>query len=74
MEFAMNVKFDNTHPVWDILRLAVMMGGLTILLWLNSSNFDDTELRTIFEMVLVVGGFEAMKRGVVANGKKKSGS
>jgi len=46
---------DPSHPLWSITRLVIYMGALTFLLWLNASNFDVTELRTIVLMFLAGG-------------------
>lgn len=47
---------DPRHPIWAILRTAVMLLGLTALLYLNANNFDETELR-------VIGGYIAIALG-----------
>jgi hypothetical protein len=62
------VKINGSHPVWGILRISVIFTGLTVFLWLNSTNFDKGEVTTIVELLLVVGGFEAIKRKI-QNGK-----
>lgn len=65
----MDIRFPESHPIWSILRTVVLLVGLTVLLYLNANNFDATELRTIVEMVVLAGGFEAIKKVV----SKKSG-
>jgi len=62
------VKINGKHPFWGIVRIAVIFIGLTLFLWMNSTSFDKTEVTTILELLLVVGGFEAIKRKV-QNGK-----
>jgi hypothetical protein len=37
------------------------MVPLTMVLWLNSSNFDWTEFRSILQMGIVLGGIESVK-------------
>jgi hypothetical protein len=65
----MDIRFPESHPIWVILRTVVLFVGLTVLLYLNANSFDATELRTIAEMVILAGGFEAIKKVV----SKKSG-
>ena len=58
---------DTEHPVWSLIRLVIMFAGVTIFLYLNSSTFDETEITTIIELMILAGGFEAIKRKI-ANG------
>jgi nitric oxide reductase large subunit len=62
---------DTEHPIWSIVRLIVVFAGITIFLYLNSNAFDETEVKTIVELMLLAGGFEVVKRKL-ANGKDKS--
>ena len=61
--------FEPGHPIWNILRLAVVFIGLTVLMYLNSSSFDETEIKTVVELVGLVAGFEYVRHKV---GKTKS--
>tara|TARA_R110000824_G_scaffold54030_5_gene149135 strand:- start:1297 stop:1506 length:210 start_codon:yes stop_codon:yes gene_type:complete len=65
------VDINGGHPLWGIIRLAVIFTGLTVFLWLNSSSFDRTEITTIIELMLLVGGYDVAKRQFLKNGKKK---
>ena len=68
------VDINGNHPVWGILRIAVIFFGLTLFLYLNATQFDKGEMTTILELLLVVGGFEVFKRKMQnGGGKKKSG-
>ena len=51
---------DPKHPIWPIIRLAVFMVALVVILWLNASHFDITELRTILAMFFVAAGGESI--------------
>ena len=62
------VKINGKHPFWGLVRIAVIFIGLTLFLWMNSTSFDKTEMTTILELLLVVGGFEAIKKKI-QNGK-----
>ena len=46
------------HPIWGITRLLIVMTALVVTLWLNASNFDETELKTIITMFIVAAGAE----------------
>ena len=48
---------SSNHPVWPIIRLGVMLGFLTLILYLTAHQFDQTELKTIIAMF--VGGAAA---------------
>jgi hypothetical protein len=56
------VDFNENHPVWNILRIAVIMAGVIVFSWLNASKFDVTEWTTIVEVLLLIGGFEGAKK------------
>jgi hypothetical protein len=56
------VKINGSHPFWPICRLAVIFAGLTALLYINSSLFDGTEIKTIVELAFLAGGFEMVRR------------
>ena len=55
-----NPIHNSTHPVWSLLRLVVMVTGLTLVLWLSASEFDNTELQTIIGMFLIGGAAEGL--------------
>ena len=68
------VDINGGHPVWGILRIAVIFFGLTLFLWMNATQFDKGEMTTILELLLVVGGFEVLKKKIQnGGGRKKSG-
>jgi len=50
------------HPAWAILHSAVLMCGLCLVLWLNASNFDQTELKALLEFGLIFAGSEVLRR------------
>ena len=43
------------HPFWEFLKFALVCGLLTLLLYSNATNFDQTELRTLFSFGVIVG-------------------
>lgn len=50
------------HPIWALLRLVVLMITLTVVLWLNASNFDATEHRTIIWVFLAAASTEGISQ------------
>jgi len=55
-----------THPVWRIITLAVMMTGITGCLWLNASSFDATEVTSLAQFAAWVAGYELLKNKISA--------
>jgi hypothetical protein len=49
------------HPAWALLRLAVIMIPITGVLWLNASKFDMTELKSLLQLGIVLGGWEGVR-------------
>jgi hypothetical protein len=64
------MEINGSHPLWSIIRMAVFFVGLTLFLYLNATNFDRGEVTTILELLLLAGGFEAIRHKVQKNGKK----
>jgi len=62
----MKVKLDNlkspTHPMWPLLRLMVLMVSMSFVLWLFSSNFDQTELQSIIMIFIAAASTEGAIR------------
>jgi hypothetical protein len=50
---------DNHHPAW---RISGNIAVLTIILWMTSSNFDETEMRAIILALLGNGFIEKLTR------------
>ena len=50
------------HPIWGILRLAVLLTGLFLILRGNASNFDLTEMKTLGEFGLLLAGVQEYHR------------
>ena len=60
------VEINGKHPFWSIIRLVVIFAGLTTFLAINSDNFDKTEVTTILELLVLVAGFEGVKKAMAA--------
>ena len=63
------VDINGKHPFWGILRMAVFFVGLTVFLWLNATTFDKGEVTTILELLLLAGGFEAVRHKMAGSKK-----
>jgi hypothetical protein len=51
---------EGRHPVWSLIRLTILMGTLTLILWFTASKFDYTEIRTICGMFIAAAGLEGL--------------
>lgn len=48
------------HPVWNLLRLVVIMTTLYAVLKMNASNFDFTEIKSVIMMFFAMLGAEGI--------------
>lgn len=55
---------ESAHPIWSIIRLAVIMVAMCFVLYLNASKFDETEIRSIVTVFFVAAGSEAITRAI----------
>ena len=46
------------HPIWGLLRLAILMLVLTLILYFNASDFDATEIRALTQYFLAAASLE----------------
>ena len=49
---------EASHPVWSIIRTAVLMLALCVILMMTATNFDETELRVIIYSFMATAGLE----------------
>tara|TARA_R110000868_G_scaffold148839_3_gene371031 strand:+ start:12463 stop:12648 length:186 start_codon:yes stop_codon:yes gene_type:complete len=54
-------RYPAEHPIWKLLTHTVYLSFATLLLWLNASNFDSTEVWTLAQMAGAFGGVEFVK-------------
>jgi len=47
-----------THPVWSLIRLAILMTAAVLCLWINASNFDMTEIKSLIGIFLAASASE----------------
>ncbi len=57
------------HPLYSLIRFLAVLGAVTVVLYANASNFDETELRAIGEIGLAI---VAGKAGSAVFSKKES--
>ena len=48
-------------PGWECLRLFILMGWITVMLYICASQFDATELKAIAGIAAGIGGFKAVE-------------
>ena len=53
---------DHNHPIWPIVRLSILMLSMSFVLWLLSSNFDKTEIRSIILIFVTAASTEGAIR------------
>ncbi len=53
---------DPDHPIWSLLRYAILMLVLTGVLWQNASNFDMTEIKSLITMLIVMTGWGGVEQ------------
>ena len=54
-------KSDQNHPIWRFLNLLVVAVIVLAFSYTSASNFDETEMKMIGQVLLLVGGYEAAK-------------
>lgn len=52
---------DPHHPIWRLIQTAMYLFAAFVFLWMNASNFDHTEWKTLIELGAVIGGAELIK-------------
>jgi hypothetical protein len=52
---------DSKHPVWIILKALIFWLFATLFAYTNSTNFDETEYRMLFELGVVLFGSAAIE-------------
>lgn len=59
---------DNAnHPLWSIIRLAVLMVTLITVLWLQASSFDSNEIITIVAAFVGAAAVEGAIKRITGN-------
>jgi len=63
---------ETTHPIWSIIRVVVFVTALVIILLMTSSNFDETEMKTVAIVACVgvlmeclINYFQNLMRGIL---------
>jgi hypothetical protein len=53
---------DASHPVWNLIRLAVVGVVLVMLLKFNYNGLDPRDVLTVFLTLAGLGGFDVLKK------------
>lgn len=59
---------DPKHPIWSILRSAVVMGGACLMLSITATQFDSGELKAVGGVGLASVAYDVMKKLVLKEG------
>ena len=55
------------HPLWGLARMFILLVATITILWMNASEFDATEIKSIAQLLLVMiaaeGGSKLLGRG-----------
>lgn len=54
-------KSNQNHPIWRLLNIVVIAVIVIVFSYTSASNFDETEVKMIGQIILLVGGYEAAK-------------
>jgi hypothetical protein len=57
---------DAKHPIWAIIRTAVVLTALAVTLYVTAEHFDETETRTITTMFIALLGAEGLTNAFAA--------
>ena len=63
---------DPSHPVWALLRIALISTVLLFFLYLNATKFDKDEVTIILEVILALFGIETVQNRVQHTLKQKA--
>jgi len=53
---------DPSHPIWPLLRFAIVAIVITTVLFVNASDFDETEAKAITAFLSLYGVSEGAMR------------
>jgi len=52
---------DPNHPVWTVVKALVLLGFATLFAYTNADTFDETEIKMLGEIALVLFGTAALE-------------
>lgn len=52
---------DPTHPIWLIVKALTLLAFVVLFAWTNAANFDETEIKMLTEIGLVLFGSAALE-------------
>ena len=53
---------DAKHPIWSIVRMAVVFGGACLMLHITATSFDAGELKAAGGVSLLTLAFDILKK------------
>lgn len=67
-------KFSPEHPIWKIIERAIYVIGAVSVMYFNASDFDETEIKALTELLTVLVGFWGAKFYMTkdSNGKEEN--
>lgn len=66
----MTTRFPPKHPIWGVLRMAIVGGVLVFMLHANYKSWDSRDILTVIATLSGLGGFDLAK-GAVNLGKSE---
>ena len=64
----MHALADPRHPIWSVIRTAVIMGGACVMLSITATSFDSGELKAVGGVGLASVAFDLVKRMIAKEG------
>lgn len=52
---------DPSHPIWIVGKALVLLGFASLFAYTNANNFDETEIKMLGEIALVLFGTGALE-------------
>jgi len=69
------MNYPADHPMWRLLQTTSYLLFAAFVMWLNASNFDETELKALFYIGTFMFAGEGVKRAIAKMTKEdKDGS
>ena len=48
------------HPIWRTVHATALIAAVGVVLYVNASNFDSTEIKSIAEIAAVIAGAQGL--------------
>lgn len=50
------------HPIWSLIRLLILMIAMCVILYINATHFDITEIRSIIGIFIAAASAEGISQ------------